>query len=58
MQDMGVLMNQGEMVKRYGRSYTSAPADTANLWIQACRARAKSGDGPVPSREKQVDFRL
>lgn len=58
MQDMGVLVNQGEMVKRYGRQFTSAPADTANLWIQACRARAMSGDGPVPSREKQVDFRL
>lgn len=58
MQDMGVLVNQGEMVKRHGRAYTSAPADTANLWIQACRARAMSGDGPPQGREKQVDFRL
>ncbi|MFN3429186.1 MAG: Rieske 2Fe-2S domain-containing protein [Candidatus Sericytochromatia bacterium] len=58
MQDMGVLVNQGEMVKRYGRQYTSAPADTANLWIQACRARAMSGQEPGSPREKQVDFRL
>jgi phenylpropionate dioxygenase-like ring-hydroxylating dioxygenase large terminal subunit len=58
MQDMGVLVNQGEMVKRHGRSYTSAPADTANLWIQACRARALAGQAPSAEREKQVDFRL
>jgi phenylpropionate dioxygenase-like ring-hydroxylating dioxygenase large terminal subunit len=58
MQDMGVLVNQGEMVKRYGRQYTSAPADTANLWIQACRTRALNGQEPSTPREKQVDFRL
>jgi phenylpropionate dioxygenase-like ring-hydroxylating dioxygenase large terminal subunit len=57
-QDMGVLVNQGEMIKRYGASFTSAPADTANLWIQAVRQRAAKGAEPGPEREKQVDFRL
>lgn len=57
-QDMGVLVSQGEMVKKHGQKYVSAPADTANLWIQACRQRAKKGEPPGPDREKQVDFRL
>lgn len=57
-QDMGVLVNQGEMIKRYGASFTSAPADTANLWINAVRQRAAKGAEPGPEREKQVDFRL
>lgn len=57
-QDMGVLVNQGEVIKRHGQHFTSAPADTANLWIQAARAKAMKGEAPGPEREKQVDFRL
>jgi phenylpropionate dioxygenase-like ring-hydroxylating dioxygenase large terminal subunit len=57
-QDMGVLVNQGEVIKRHGQSFTSAPADTANLWIQASRQRAAKGQEHAQDREKQVDFRL
>jgi phenylpropionate dioxygenase-like ring-hydroxylating dioxygenase large terminal subunit len=57
-QDMGVLVNQGEMIQRHGKNFTSAPADTANLWIQAARQKALRGQAAGPEREKQVDFRL
>lgn len=54
-QDLGVLENQGEQIQRYGAKFCSTPADTANLWIQAFRARAEA---PKESREKEVRFRL
>lgn len=58
-QDMGVLVNQAEQLKRMPASFVSTPADTANLWIQAFRQR--HADGTVPPTErpsKDVRFRL
>ncbi|HEY9723175.1 MAG TPA: aromatic ring-hydroxylating dioxygenase subunit alpha [Oscillatoriaceae cyanobacterium] len=57
-QDLGVLERQGELIQRHGARFTSTPADTANLWIQACRKRAAEGQPPLSGREKQVEFRL
>lgn len=57
-QDMDVLVDQGEVIRRHGEQFTSVPADTANLWIRACRNRAEKGEAPPSEREKQVRFRL
>lgn len=56
-QDMGVLVNQGEVIKQHGEKFVSCPADTANLWIRAVRERAKKGEPPL-QREKAVEYRL
>lgn len=56
-QDMGVLVNQGQVVQKTGSRFVSCPADTANLWIRAARERALRGEPPL-EREKQVEFRL
>ncbi|MEB3223689.1 MAG: hypothetical protein VKS61_16565, partial [Candidatus Sericytochromatia bacterium] len=56
-QDMGVLVNQGEVLRRGEARFVSCPADTANLWIRAARERARRGE-PQPERETRVEFRL
>lgn len=56
-QDVAILENQGEMLRAYGEKFSSVPADTANLWIQATRQRLQRGETP-PERDKNVDFRL
>ncbi|MEB3284549.1 MAG: aromatic ring-hydroxylating dioxygenase subunit alpha [Candidatus Sericytochromatia bacterium] len=56
-QDMGVLVNQGQVVQKTGARFVSCPADTANLWIRAARERAARGEPPL-EREKHVEFRL
>lgn len=56
-QDMGVLENQGEIVRQHGEKFVSCPADTANLWIRAARERARRGEPPL-LREKHVEYRL
>jgi phenylpropionate dioxygenase-like ring-hydroxylating dioxygenase large terminal subunit len=56
-QDMGVLVNQGEVLRRGEGRFVSCPADTANLWIRAARERARRGE-PQPARETRVEFRL
>ncbi|MNT35710.1 hypothetical protein D3C72_1717460 [compost metagenome] len=58
-QDMGVLVNQAQQLKRKPANFVSTPADTANLWIHAFRQ--KHADGSAPSAErpaKDVKFRL
>ncbi|MBC7543131.1 MAG: Rieske 2Fe-2S domain-containing protein, partial [Candidatus Sericytochromatia bacterium] len=59
-QDLRILENQGEQIKRHGEHYVSTAADTANVWIRAFRQAAgetrPSGDGVT--REKRVTFRL
>lgn len=56
-QDMGVLVSQGEVIKKHGEKFVSCPADTANLWIRAVRQRAMKGEPPL-EREKAVEYRL
>ncbi|MEB3196750.1 MAG: aromatic ring-hydroxylating dioxygenase subunit alpha [Candidatus Sericytochromatia bacterium] len=56
-QDMGVLVNQGEVLRRGETRFVSCPADTANLWIRAARERAGRGEAQ-PARETRVEFRL
>lgn len=57
-QDLWVLANQGEVIRRHGEQFTSVPSDTANLWVRACRSRAEKGEAPPSEREKDVKFRL
>lgn len=57
-QDLWILANQGEVIRRHGEQFTSVPADTANLWIRACRSRAEKEEPPPSEREKEVRFRL
>ena len=58
-QDMGVLVNQAEQLKRQPASFVSTPADTANLWIHAFRQKHADGNAPTSERpSKDVRFRL
>lgn len=57
-QDLGVLESQGAIIQRHGKRFSSVPADTANLWIQASRERALRGEPPAADREKRIDYRL
>jgi phenylpropionate dioxygenase-like ring-hydroxylating dioxygenase large terminal subunit len=57
-QDLWVLANQSEVIRRHGEQFNSVPSDTANLWIRACRSRAEKGEAPPSEREKDVKFRL
>lgn len=56
-QDVSILENQGEMIAKYGESFVSIDADTANLWIKATRQRLARGEKPAP-RAKRVRFRV
>ncbi|MBO9539551.1 aromatic ring-hydroxylating dioxygenase subunit alpha [bacterium] len=57
-QDLWILENQGEQIRRYGADFCSSQADTANLWIQNLRNRVLRGEDPMADREKRVRFRL
>lgn len=58
-QDMGVLTNLAEQLKRQPASFVSTPADTANLWIHAFRQKHAEGVSPSTERPaKDVRFRL
>lgn len=62
-QDLAILENQGEQVRRHGAHFCSVPADTANNMINSLRRRAASRDGADDSadastRERRVTFRL
>lgn len=59
-QDLWILENQGDMVRRFGENYCSSAADTANLWIRNYRMRAERGEGPEnrAGLEIRVEFRL
>jgi phenylpropionate dioxygenase-like ring-hydroxylating dioxygenase large terminal subunit len=57
-QDVEILNVQGSVIRKYGEHFTSAPADTANIWIKNMRQKAREGQEIPSLREKQVDFRL
>jgi phenylpropionate dioxygenase-like ring-hydroxylating dioxygenase large terminal subunit len=60
-QDLGILENQGDMVRRHGEHFVSTAADTANVWIRHFRQQAAAGQSPGTDsvgREKRVEFRL
>jgi phenylpropionate dioxygenase-like ring-hydroxylating dioxygenase large terminal subunit len=57
-QDYRVLAAQAEVIQREGEQFTSVPADTANLWIRACRNRVAKGESPPDERAREVRFRL
>lgn len=58
-QDMGVLTNQAEQLKRRSANFVSTPADTANLWIHAFRQKHAEGVSASSERPaKDVRFRL
>lgn len=61
-QDLAILENQGEQVRRHGAHFCSVPADTANNMIASLRRRAAArADEPAPdspARERKVTFRL
>ena len=60
-QDLGILENQGEQIRRHGEHFVSTAADTANVWIRAFRQQSEehrqAGSDGV-AREKRVTFRL
>lgn len=59
-QDLWVLENQAEQIRRHGADFCSTGADTANMWIRNFRRRAEGKDGPdsPPGHETRVSFRL
>jgi phenylpropionate dioxygenase-like ring-hydroxylating dioxygenase large terminal subunit len=60
-QDLGILENQGDLVRRHGEHFVSTAADTANVWIRHFRTQAAAGQDPGSDgvgREKKVEFRL
>lgn len=59
-QDVGILENQAQVVRRHGERFVSTAADTANVWIRAFREQAAAAEGQPDGvgREKRVSFRL
>lgn len=57
-QDIWILEDQGEIIKKYGENFVSTPSDTANNWIRMSRQNAKKGIDTFTERERKVDFRL
>lgn len=57
-QDMGVLANQAEQLRREPASFVSTPADTANLWIHAFRQKHAHAPPGADRPSKDVRFRL
>lgn len=57
-QDLVILEEQGQIIQQLGQNFTSAPADTANLWIKVCRQKASRGEKETNSRSKKVKFKL
>ncbi len=56
-QDLQILENQGAMLARFGESFVSTQADTANLWIKATRQRL-SRRQQVRKHKRRVRFRV
>lgn len=56
-QDLWILENQAEQIRRYGTDFCSTGADTANNWIRNFKRRAQEG-GNQPGLETKVNFRL
>ncbi|HEY9855198.1 MAG TPA: aromatic ring-hydroxylating dioxygenase subunit alpha [Stenomitos sp.] len=58
-QDLWILENQAEQIRKYGAGFCSTGADTANMWIRNFRRRAQEGGtGNQPGLETKVKFRL
>ncbi|MFT7624050.1 MAG: phenylpropionate dioxygenase-like ring-hydroxylating dioxygenase large terminal subunit, partial [Myxococcota bacterium] len=51
-QDVEIMANQGESLKRYGQDFSNAPVDVIHQWIQSLRDFARSGgqgEPPAPA---------
>ncbi len=56
-QDRDILNNQGSVIKKYGESYVSSTADTANIWIRNYRKKIKNGESNS-IKNKNITFKL
>ncbi len=57
-QDVWVLENQSNVIKKYGEHFVSTPADTANNWIRIARQNAKNGIKSTSKDQRDINFRL
>lgn len=58
-QDLWILENQAEQLRRHGADFCSTGADTANTWIRNFRRRASRDEQTqAPGLETKVRFRL
>ena len=57
-QDVVIMKNQGESLRRYGREFMHSPADVLHRYIESLRAWAEGGEqGPRPRPAKtEIEF--
>lgn len=57
-QDVEILDNQGEIIKKYGEDFSSSSADTINVYVKNILNKVKENKEFKTNIEKEIEFRL
>lgn len=57
-QDIDILNNQMETIKRFGAHFSNTPADVIHIFIESIRDALEKGEDPRQLPEKQVEIKF
>ncbi|MBY0371135.1 aromatic ring-hydroxylating dioxygenase subunit alpha [bacterium] len=57
-QDIEIIGNQGDVLKKYGPKFLNSPADIIHVYIESILEAVNRGEDPraLPEKEKQIEF--